>query len=1088
MLGWASSQFEKLSQTVAPPPIDANGRFVYAVQRGDEDGAMACVPEMDAARAVLNPIKKSYAIHLACERSMDRLIRMLLTYPGVDLTFIDNHGNTPLHYAAMSTDKNRGLPTVKMLVTEYKGSVVTKNSSGQTPYDLATLDMVRQFLLPLQLQEETRQAIDNGGVGLPPGIDMGGLRISSPAAPPPPTMPIAPAPMSSPAPHVYSTPQHDSSKPPSSDGGGLGYARTGGSSAAIYKPDGARYVKADGFHSSSSDVNLQRKYGHVPVSYGNIAPPPSSHNGAGTAFPPPVSGGANPYAGGNNPYSTGRARQRYVAYDAVTGQTSSIPRSVPPTYGQTAQNAASPLKYVVFQGGAAPSPAPAANSHFPASGTHTAHIAIPASHPCNSPGPHQTPAATYQSHSYTYGQQCLQRVQNEQGASSGASSTPGYQQPRIVPHAPPHVMQGGTPKVSPPPTLHSGTAGQLQSDPGQVQPAASHTGAIGQFEPSVPSQALPSPASISGAKRHFWPPMVAPLEATGNAPGGFSPMGGGPNAAADLFSSPVPGGPSQEHTAVSPVQQASFNNDKSDQAPAQTSSPSNSRAGSLPNQAVAHLAPQNTPTESRSAAFCSSGQQSFASAGRVVGVAPSVEATASFSNARTAQAEVPQSCGTKASVVRMSPAAASALSASPRGKAAGGDGASAKFIGDPLDAAVPENSLPDADSALVLAEIMSASSTPCASDVFDAPPGSQATLAACSNDGSIRSTPATATGVFGAGRVGQANSVQELAQDAANVFIHAVPLSLTAEGSTQPGATSVVVAPPGNLANQPKAVGAAHLGVEGATLSLATGASQAASIVSHAIPGSQGSQEFAVGHGTLDSAALGALPDSQGKPTQAPTNRAGTTPQPAADVFCGSPPGSIHPAPVASIQPVAGVFSSLQGSQPVAPPGGASLPSAPTSGVFPLVDQAANSAAASNLFASPSCQRVDTSGTQATPAVNCMVQRIQPSLAAMTPGTEASAALARAEEQEPSIQKAERPCSPSGSDEVMADVPLSPEVQSQAGDSIPQDTKHMVDGAAFCPLPVTGQMQTRQSPTATSVGESLFAAIGMPPPPFSSKR
>ena len=152
MLGWASQQFEKLSQTVAPPPADANGRFVYAVQRGDEDAAMACVQEMDAARAVLNPTKRSYAIHMACENSMDRLIRLLLTQQGVGLTFIDSQGNTPLHYATMSTDKGRALPTIKMLVSEFKASVIAKNSAGQTPYDLASLDGVRQYLLPLQLQ------------------------------------------------------------------------------------------------------------------------------------------------------------------------------------------------------------------------------------------------------------------------------------------------------------------------------------------------------------------------------------------------------------------------------------------------------------------------------------------------------------------------------------------------------------------------------------------------------------------------------------------------------------------------------------------------------------------------------------------------------------------------------------------------------------------------------------------------------------------------------------------------------------------------------------------------------------------------
>lgn len=972
MLGWASSQFEKLSQTVAPPPADANGRFVYAVQRGDEDGAMACVHEMDVQRAVLNPTKKSYAIHLACERSMDRLIRMLLTYPGVDLTFIDTHGNTPLHYAAMSTDRNQGLPTVKMLVNEYKASVVTKNSSGQTPYDLATLDMVRQFLLPLQLQEETRQAIDNGGVGLPPGIDMGGLRIANPAAPPPPIMPIAPAPMSSPAPQVYPTPQCDPPKPPSSGGRGVRYARTGGSSAAIYKPDGARYVKADGFHSSSSDVNLQRKYGHVPVNYGNIAPPPSSHNAAGTTCPLPASGGTNPYAGGNNPYYVGRASQRYVAYDAVTGETSSIPRSVPPPYGQTAQNTATPLKYAVFRAGAAPAPAPATNNLIPASGRQTAHSAFSTSHPCKSQGPHQAPASNKQHHSCTHDQRYSQPVQYGHGAFSGTLSPQSYQHPPTAPCASPHAMQGA-PEEFLGPALHSGTAGQLHSAPRQVQPPASHSGAVGQFQPAVPSPAaVSSPALTRGTKACFQPPMVAPAATTG-----------GPNAAAKLFSSPVPGDPSQDASAVFSAQQAGIQHDRSDQAPAQVASPLlNARPGCPPNQRLAHPSQENTPTKPRADAFGSFEPQSSilslaskapadgraspphgtvaapvepgaASAGSVFGVAPSVEAFAAFSMAPTAKREVPQSAVTeKASVVGMSPSGVAPFS-----KAAAGDGVPAKPRDFPFDAAVPESSLGDQGSVLAVAENASASSTPCANSVFDAQP-------ACSNDGSRRS-----------------------------------------------------------------------------------------------------------------------LPGSQGKPTEAPTTPASTSPQPAAGGFSGPLTSSTHPAAVASMQ-VVGVFTSPPGSKPVTPAVGASLPAAPTSGGFSLVDQAANSSAAADLFALPSSQRVDTNGTQAMPPVNSEVQCFQSSMAAIAPAE----ALA-ANEQAPSMPQAERSCSPSGSDEGMDDVPLSPEGHSQASGSIPQDNGQRVDGAAVCPLQVAAEMQAGQRPTGTPAGgESLFAAIGMPPPPFSSKR
>ena len=434
MLGWASQQFEKLSVAVAPPPTDANGRFVYAVQKGDEEGALACVREIDAARAVLNPTRGSYAIHLACEQSMDRLIRALLTVPGVDLTYIDSQGNTPLHYATMSTERTRALPTIKMLVSEFKASVVAKNSMGQTPYDLASLDMVRQFLLPLQLQEETRQAIDNGGVGLPPGIDMGGLRIKNPAAPPPPIMPqmggmsmgmpdqkyVAPAPMSSPAPrHAYATPQHDAIPDPPASGGQGGYALSGGSSAAIYKPtDGKRVYKADGFHSSSSDVSLQRKYGHVNVSGGaGVAPPPSSGNAVGSAFPAGAVPGHNPFAGGANPYASGGAKSRYVAYDAVTGQTTTMP-SRPGAPGGYTPAAPTPNFQVFSPGGAAPAPANAYNPAAPAPGQMQ-----------QQQQPHQPGSQAYQSP--VQQQQGYQQPQMQQSAVPFSPAAPVYgQQPQ----------------------------------------------------------------------------------------------------------------------------------------------------------------------------------------------------------------------------------------------------------------------------------------------------------------------------------------------------------------------------------------------------------------------------------------------------------------------------------------------------------------------------------------------------------------------------------------------------------------------------------------------------------------------------------
>ena len=186
MFQWASDQFDKLSQTVAPPPTDAAGRFSYAITRLDENTAMGCIAEIDPLRTVVNQSKGWFPIHMACQYSMVRLIRFLMNQPGVSIEQPDYAGCTPLHHACMSTQRSSGLEVVKMLLKEYNADPCAKNSSGQTPYDVATIDSIRQYLLPIQLQKETQYALDNGGQGLPPGIDLGGLKINrSNMAPPP---------------------------------------------------------------------------------------------------------------------------------------------------------------------------------------------------------------------------------------------------------------------------------------------------------------------------------------------------------------------------------------------------------------------------------------------------------------------------------------------------------------------------------------------------------------------------------------------------------------------------------------------------------------------------------------------------------------------------------------------------------------------------------------------------------------------------------------------------------------------------------------------------------------------------------------
>ena len=424
MFQWAQSTFDKLAQTVAPPPEDGVGRFVYCVQRGEEEAAMGCIAGMmNPNHTLVNATKGQYPIHLACQYSCQRLLLLLLHQPGMDIQQPDLAGNSPLHYASMSTAPD-ALNVVKLLITQWQASVLAKNAKGETPYDVATLNVIRQYLLPIQLQAETQIALDNGGQGLPPGIDLGGLRIQNPAMPPPPTfgggggggpsgtvggppfgaasplpsqtqmmggpppptpgthIPPSPAPPNVPMAHMFGTPSptdrigsapapssgsalfsdpplshtghrtvssssssalYSQVTPAPSSSGKQEYSRVGSSSAAL----GVGKYRADGFHSSSSDVSLQKKYGHSSTSQyrTNVAPPPSSGNGSvGAALMAAASSSVSPDGGGGggggpNPFSalgtTNRysalssGRGRYVAYGQVAAPAPAVTGTQP---------------------------------------------------------------------------------------------------------------------------------------------------------------------------------------------------------------------------------------------------------------------------------------------------------------------------------------------------------------------------------------------------------------------------------------------------------------------------------------------------------------------------------------------------------------------------------------------------------------------------------------------------------------------------------------------------------------------------------------------------------------------------------------
>ena len=603
MFQWASSTFDKLSQTVAPPPTDGAGKFAYCTQRSDEDGAMGAIAEIDPINTVVNGSKGQYPIHMACEYSMKRLIQLLMSQPGASMWVTDAAGNTPMHCAAMSTSPN-ALDCCKLLVSDYQADVTAKNNAGQTPYDVCTVNSVRQWLLPIQLQAETQHALDNGGVGLPPGIDLGGLRIKNSAMPPPPTSfggspsksapgslgapltpyvappmpqataptatgvapgpsgadtattpnaapPAAPSPYVAPSPAMNQATSHTAVAPAPASmpvqteaaASGSGYARVGHSSAATFAA--AKY-RPDGFHSSSSDVRLQQKYGHQQVNrYANIAPPPKSGDSSvgsvgGTA---PVSGGGpNPFAGGaalaaNRYGSAPPSNQRYVAY----GPTATAPAPVSGGgYNMYAPAAPSSTGNVNVFSPPGAAPVPAAVSPYasqpqaaaapmygqqpqmqqpgygqPATqspAAYTTPAPVSAGGTQQQQPPYEAAAATtpfmppppYQSKSYAQPQPLPQPQQNQQQyqdpsavANSPAVVQPGFASPTGSTPASTTTPAMLSPLASPPNLQHSKSAEELFGEDAPTDPPAAETPA-------------PAPAPAEQVSTDVGPPVVSP--------------------------------------------------------------------------------------------------------------------------------------------------------------------------------------------------------------------------------------------------------------------------------------------------------------------------------------------------------------------------------------------------------------------------------------------------------------------------------------------------------------------------------------------------------------------------------------------------
>ena len=103
------------------------------------------------------------------------------TNANVDVNVRDVDGNTPLHHAAMSgtvpgysrsssTTTTRSLDAAKFLVEECGADVLIRNHVRMTPYDVASTQSVRGYLLPRQLRAENDAASGMAASHSHPGV------------------------------------------------------------------------------------------------------------------------------------------------------------------------------------------------------------------------------------------------------------------------------------------------------------------------------------------------------------------------------------------------------------------------------------------------------------------------------------------------------------------------------------------------------------------------------------------------------------------------------------------------------------------------------------------------------------------------------------------------------------------------------------------------------------------------------------------------------------------------------------------------------------------------------------------------------
>lgn len=230
-----------------------------------EQGAMEKVKRLldeDKVSPMAQSASGNTPLHTAAYHDNQDVVLLLLQM-GVDVAVPGRRGSTALHFAA-----SQGHEAMVRLLVDKGANAACKNKGGKTAYDATEHTKIRQFLLPLQFQRETKAEKAAALTSLPPGVEVDGdEREAKPLPPPPPTGPAV----------MYG--------------------------AAATSHD--RPIQADGFGTSVGNAELSAKYGNTDTAHTTHAAPaappsmPAPNATSGAAAAPAASvytpGASNPY-------------------------------------------------------------------------------------------------------------------------------------------------------------------------------------------------------------------------------------------------------------------------------------------------------------------------------------------------------------------------------------------------------------------------------------------------------------------------------------------------------------------------------------------------------------------------------------------------------------------------------------------------------------------------------------------------------------------------------------------------------------------------------------------------------------------------